>query len=202
MTQQQIADVAPQRNTPKAPAETPAVLAASGAPRSRRMLLILGVLGVLVVAFFVWRGFFASPGLPPGIVAVSGRIEGDDSAVAPKTAGRLLEGRVREGDQGKAGDIIAILDDDQIRAREEAARAALASAQANSKAAQAQVGVLQQQLQQNQLLTDQAKLDAQGRVRQAEADLAAAESELARQQAAYDLALFDKEAYTRLAQSG
>jgi HlyD family secretion protein len=202
MTQQQIADVAPQRNAPKAPAEAPALPAASGAPRSRRMLLMLGVLGVLVVAFFVWRGFFASQGLPPGIVAVSGRVEGDDSAVAPKTAGRLLEVRVREGDKVKAGDIIAVLDDDQIRAREEAARAALTSAQANSKAAQAQVGVLQQQLQQNQLLTDQAKLDAQGRVRQAEADLAAAESELAQQQAAYDLALFDKEAYTRLAQSG
>jgi HlyD family secretion protein len=133
---------------------------------------------------------------------VSGRIEGDDSAVAPKTAGRLLEIRVREGDKVKAGDIIAVLDDDQIRAREEAARAALTSAQANAKVAEAQVGVLQQQLQQNQLLTDQAKLDAQGRVRQAEADLAAAESELAQQQAAYDLALFDKDAYTKLAQSG
>src|SRR5579864_3524073 len=119
MTQQQIADVAPQHNAPKAQAETPAEpAAASGAPRSRRMLLVLGVLGALVIAFFVWRGFFASPGLPPGIVAVSGRIEGDDSAVAPKTAGRLLEVRVREGDKVKAGDIIAILDDDQIRARE------------------------------------------------------------------------------------
>jgi HlyD family secretion protein len=166
------------------------------------MLVLLGMLGVLVIAFFVWRGFFASPSLPPGLVAVSGRIEGDDSAVAPKTAGRLLDIRVREGDKVKAGDIIAVLDDDQIRAREEAARAALTSAQANAKVAEAQVGVLQQQLQQNQLLTDQAKLDAQGRVRQAEADLAAAQSELAQQQAAYDLALFDKDAYTKLAQSG
>jgi HlyD family secretion protein len=203
MTQQQIADVAPQRNSLTAPAESaPAAPGAPGAPRSRRMLVLLGVLGVFVIAFFVWRGFFASPRLPPGIVAVSGRIEGDDSAVAPKTAGRLLEIRVREGDKVKAGDIIAVLDDDQIRAREEAARAALTSTQANAKVAQAQVGVLQQQLQQNQLLTYQAKLDAQGRVRQAEADLAAAESELAQQQAAYDLALFDKDAYTRLAPSG
>ncbi len=62
--------------------------------------------------------------------------------------------------------------------------------------------MLQQQLQQNELLTEQAKLDAQGRVRQAEADFAAAQADLAQQQAAYDLALFDKDAYTRLAQSG
>jgi HlyD family secretion protein len=200
MTQQQIADVAPKSNAPSRtpdPAPPP-----PGAPRSRRMVVILALLFVCVVAFFVWRGFFASPSLPPSIVAVSGRIEGDDSAVAPKTAGRLLDIRVREGDTVKAGDIIAILDDEQIRAREDAARAMLASAQANTKAAQAQIGVLQQQLQQNQLLTGQANLDAEGRVRQAEADLAAAQSELAQQQAAYDLASFDKDAYTKLAQTG
>jgi HlyD family secretion protein len=166
------------------------------------MLLLLAVLGILVIAFFIWRGFFASPGVPPSIVALSGRIEGDDSAVAPKTAGRILEVRQREGDTVKAGDVIAVLDDEQIRARESAARAALSSAQANAKTAQAQIAVLQQQLQQNELLTSQAKLDAQGRVRQAEADFAAAQADLAQQQAAYDLALFDKDAYTRLAQSG
>jgi len=31
-------------------------------------------------------------------VALSGRIEGDDSAVAPKATGRILEVRFREGD--------------------------------------------------------------------------------------------------------
>ncbi len=200
MTQQQIVEVAPKKDTPpSSPAPAPAT---PGAPRSRRMLVVLGLLFVGVVAFFIWRGFFASPALPPSIVAVSGRIEGDDSAVAPKTAGRLLEVRVREGDTVKAGDVIAVLDDEQIRAREDAARAMLTSAEANTKVAQAQIGVLQQQLQQDQLLTGQANLDAQGRVRQAEADLAAAQSELAQQQAAYDLALFDKDAYTKLAQSG
>ena len=200
MTQQQIVDAAPKSNAPSRtpdPAPPP-----SGAPRSRRMVVILALLFVFVVAFFVWRGFFASPSLPPGIVAVSGRIEGDDSAVAPKTAGRLLDIRVREGDMVKAGDIIAVLDDEQIRAREDAARAMLVSAQANTKVAQAQIGVLQQQLEQDQLLTGQANLDAQGRVRQAEADLAAAQSDLAQQQAAYDLASFDRDAYTKLAQSG
>jgi HlyD family secretion protein len=39
-------------------------------------------------------------------------------------------------------------------------------------------------------------------VRQAEADLAAAEADLAQQQASYQLAIFDRDAYTRLAQSG
>jgi len=157
---------------------------------------------VVVVAVFVWRAFFAVPSIPDSIVALSGRIEGDDSAVAPKIAGRILEVRVREGDTVKAGDIIAILDDEQVRSREQAAREALAEAAANARSAGDQIAILKEQLQQNRLLTGQAKLDADGRVSEAEANLAAAQSDLAQEKAAYELALFDKDAYTRLAKSG
>jgi len=154
------------------------------------------------VGVIVWRVFFTTPALPDSVVAVSGRIEGDDSAVASKTSGRILEVRVREGDVVNAGDVIAVLDDAQIRAREDQARAALTAAQAKGEAARQQIAVLQQQLDQSQLQVGQSKLDTQGHVRQAEADLATAQSELAQQQAAYDLAAFDKDAYTRLAKSG
>jgi HlyD family secretion protein len=200
MSEQQIADATPQKAAPRLPSEP--VPPASQPSSGRKLLPALVVLGVLVAAFFVWRTFFAAPGTPDSIVALSGRIEGDDSAVAPKTAGRILEVRVREGDSVKAGDVIAILDDAQVRAHEDAARAALTAAEATAKSTQDQIAVLQQQLQQNQLLAGQAKIDADGRVRQAEADVAAAQSELAQQQAAYSLALFDKDAYTKLAQSG
>src|SRR5207253_7220619 len=40
----------------------------------------------------------ATPGIPDSRVALSGRIEGDDSAVASKTSGRIAEIRFREGD--------------------------------------------------------------------------------------------------------
>ena len=169
---------------------------------SSRLRIPLIVLGAALIAFFVWRGFFAGSGVPDSIVAVSGRIEGDDSAVAPKTAGRILEVRVREGDTVKAGDIIAILDDEQVRAREQAARSSLGAAEANAKMAQTQIAVLDQQLRQSQMITGQAKLGAEGSVNQADADLAAAQSDLAQKQAAYDLALFDRDAYTRLAKTG
>jgi HlyD family secretion protein len=184
------------------PGQPEAVAHVQVRPRSRRLLIPLIVLVAVLLAFFLWREFFAAPSVPDSIVALSGRIEGDDSAVAPKTAGRILEIRVREGDTLKAGEVIAILDDEQVRARERAAGSALGAAEANARTARAQIAVLEQQLRQNHLLTDQAKLDAQGRVRQAEADLAAAQADLAQQQARYDLSLFDKDAYTRLARSG
>src|SRR6266542_3105456 len=152
-------------------------------------LVFLAVLGG--ATYLVWRLFFATTRGPDNVVALSGRIEGDASAIAPKFGGRILEVRVREGDTVNAGDTIALLDDEQVRAREDQAQAA-----------RAQIAVLQEQVRQNQLLTGQARTDASGRVRQAEGEVTAAEAELARQEAAYRIAAFDKEAYTRLAATG
>lgn len=168
----------------------------------RRIVLLLGVIVLGTGAYLIWRRFFAAPAVPPNVVALSGRIEGDDSAISPKTSGRILEIRFREGDSVKAGEVIATLSDEQIRAREEQARAAVLAAEAGSKSAQDQIAVLDQQLQQNQLQTVQSKADAEGRVSQADADLAAAEADLAQQEASYQLASFDQDAYTRLAQTG
>jgi HlyD family secretion protein len=182
---------------------------ATGAPstpepvarRSRRGVVAFAIVLAAIAAFFLWRGVFSRRG-PDNIVSLSGRIEGDDSAVAPKLAGRLVEVRVREGDAVSAGDVIAVLDDEQVRAREEQAHAALTQAEARAKAAQAQIAVLREQLRQTELQTGQSKIDAAGRVRQAEAELAAAQAQLAQQRAAYQLAAFDRDAYIKLAESG
>jgi HlyD family secretion protein len=191
-----------QETAPKTTAATPSPAKLPAAPRPRRKVfpLIIVVLGV--AAFFIWRGYFANPAIPESIVTVSGRIEGDDSAVSPKTEGRIVEIRVREGDTVKAGDTLAVLDDVQVRAREDQARAALLGAEARAKSANDQIAVYQQQLQQNELMAEQSKVDAAGRVRQAEADLAAAESDLAQQEASLSLAQFDNDAYQKLVKTG
>ena len=146
--------------------------------RSRRVVVVLIVLLVLAgAAFGIWKAFFSTPPPPDSIVLLSGRIEGDDSAVSPKTSGRILEIRFREGDSVTAGATIAVLDDQQVKAREDQARAALVAAEARAKSAQDQVAVLEAQLQQ-------------------------AQAEVAQQEAAYQLAVWDRDAYTRLAKSG
>jgi HlyD family secretion protein len=176
--------------------------AKQAAARRRRIVMIVAGVVLIGAGILIWRVFFAAPAVPASIVFVSGRIEGDDSAVASKTTGRILEVRVREGDSVNAGDTIATLDDAQIRAREDQARDALSEAEAKGMAAQEQIAVLQEQLLQSRLQVGQSKLDTEGHVGQAEADLATAQAELAQQQAAYQIAAFDRDAYTRLAKSG
>ncbi len=199
-TMTQAPPVAEQR-TPPPPAFGAPPLAENKAPRSRVARILL-IAGVVIVALLIWKIFFAAPSLPASIIAVSGRIEGDDSAVAPKTSGKILEVTVREGDTVTAGQVIARLDDAQVRAREDSARAALLNAQAKLQAARGQIAVMQEQLRQNQMQTGQSAMDAQGRVQQAQGDLTAAEADLTQQQAALRLAEFNRDAYMRLAKTG
>src|SRR6266511_1894484 len=122
-----------QAGNGRSPAEPPS------RPRNRKALRTLARVVLLVIAgVLAWANWATVSSIFHGgngsdrIIGLSGRIEGDDSAVASKTSGRILEVRVSQG----------------------------------------------------------------------EADLAAAESDLARQEASLQLALFDKDAYTRLALLG
>lgn len=179
-------------------------LQASGNDRQRRRVRLIRIgiaFGLAIAAFVIWR-LVRIPDVPASVVALSGRIEGDDSAIASKTSGRVLEVLFREGDFVRQGEVIALLDDDQIRAREAQAQAVVDQAQQRVIAAEQQGAVFSQQLLQSKLQAVQSGEDARGRVNQAEADLAAVESELAQQQATLQMAEFDREAYTRLAKSG
>src|SRR2546426_791773 len=103
--------------------------------RRRRLAIAAVVVVVALGGFAVWRFVLAPPALPPGVLAVSGRIEGDDSAVAAKTSGRIREIRVREGDRVEAGQGVATLDDGQGRAREDQATPAVRQAEARARLA-------------------------------------------------------------------
>jgi membrane fusion protein YbhG len=168
-----------------------------------KVILLLAVLATVIgVGFLAWWFLIRQPPVPHNVIVLSGRIEGDDSTIATKTSGRIREIRVREGDVVKAGDVIALLDEDQAVARQQQARSSSQEAATRITRSQQQISVLQEQLKQANITVDQAKQDAEGRVRQAEAQVASAEANLAQAQAGYEQARYDVERFTKLARSG
>lgn len=171
-------------------------------PGRRRIVLVAALVVLALAGVAAWRLFFAGPGLPPGVLGVSGRIEGDDSAVSAKLAGRIREIAVREGDHVEAGQVLAVLDDAQVRAREQQSEAMVRQAEARLRLARHQVTVYREQLRQNEIGVEQARTDAEGRVNEAEGRLAAAEAQLAQAVAAHAQAKWERDAYTRLVKMG
>src|SRR5262245_50611331 len=97
MTDQIVQQPAHKNGTSSDSAPPPA--ASKGAPSRSvrpRVMIAGGLLVAGLAALGVWHFFLAGPSGQPGVIAVSGRIEGDDSAVAAKTSGRIREITVRE----------------------------------------------------------------------------------------------------------
>src|SRR5437879_10769696 len=124
----------------------PEKMAQKNLSRAIRFLVIFAV--VVTGGFLVWWFLIRQPPVPHNIIALSGRIEGDDSTVAAKNSGRIREIRAREGDVVKAGDVIAVLDEEQAAAREDQARSAAQEADTRVTHAQDQIAVLQEQYKQ------------------------------------------------------
>lgn len=171
-------------------------------PKRNPLKVLIPLLLVAGIGYGVWKYFVNQPQPPSSVVAMTGRLEGDDAVIAPKVPGRILEIRFREGDIVHAGDVIAVLDDLGAKARVDQATAAVNEAEIRRRAAEQQVAIFQEQLQQTELQTDQARVDAEGRVRQAEADLAGAEAQLVQQEASLRIAAWDRDAYVKLAKDG
>lgn len=139
---------------------------------------------------------------PNGAIALSGRIEGDPVDIGPKSAGRIVEIAVREGDSVKAGQVLARIESPQDLARRDEAEARYRSSLDRARQMRLQIPTLQQRVQQAQLTENQAQADAPARVAQAEAQLAAARADLARAQADCEQNRIDAQRYIELAKKG
>jgi HlyD family secretion protein len=149
------------------PAEAAAPKAEPAAPKKfdRRKLIPIGLVLLAALALLWWLNRTRSA--PANILAVTGRLESDDSSISAKIGGRVREISVREGDHVKTGQILAILVDDQVRAREVQAEYALKQSQARVLVSQRQVAVAREVWEQSRLAVGQARLDSAGKFQQA-----------------------------------
>ena len=104
----------------------------------KKRIIVIAVILVLagVAAVYAFHGFGRSE---DGRIRVSGNIELTEINIAFKTAGRLIERSVDEGDNVKKGQIIARLDRDQLVA--ERAREVAALQGAETQVAQAETSI-------------------------------------------------------------
>jgi HlyD family secretion protein len=93
----------------------------------KRLIIVLGIVAVAAAATYAWRGTNKEP---DNRILISGNIELSEVNIAFKTAGRLVERTVGEGDRVTAGQVIARLDRDQLLAQRNREAAALEAAQA------------------------------------------------------------------------
>jgi len=107
--------------------------------RTIGILLAIVLAGTAVTAWWFWG---RQEPLSAGLIQANGRIEGDHYTVASKVAGRIVQLMAREGDSVKRGQTLLNLDDVQIRARTEQARAAAEASEAQLKAARTDLATL------------------------------------------------------------
>lgn len=123
------------------------------------MRSLLLALATITVAALAWW-FMRPAGLPPYITTGNGRIEATEIDIAGKLPGRIAELLVREGDFVQAGQVLARMDTQVLRAQQ-------AEAQAQVREA------------------ENAQLTAQSIVSQRESELAAAQAVVAQRQAEF-----------------
>jgi HlyD family secretion protein len=102
----------------------------------KRILIVVLILAAGGAAVWAFRGMGKKP---DNRLLISGNIELTEITIAFKTAGRLIERTVDEGDAVKKGQVIARLDRDQLMAQRERETAGLASSE--SQLAQARTAV-------------------------------------------------------------
>src|SRR5687768_11312960 len=100
--------------------------------------LIAGALltGAVVAGLYLWRSY---PADASDRILISGNIEMTEVDVGFKTAGKLIERTVGEGDRVQKGQIVARLDHEQLLQQRDAAAAAVELARAQLTQAQTAV---------------------------------------------------------------
>ncbi len=157
----------------------------------------LGLLAWGLVSLF-WRDDNA----PEGILTASGRIEGEEVRVGSKIAGRVLRVLARAGEKVQAGELIAEISAEELRARVDQARAQLEAARSEQERARREARAFERQLAQARTAAQVARARSAAEIERARAALAAARSRAADVRAEAERLERDLERFSALYREG
>jgi HlyD family secretion protein len=150
----------------------------------KRAILLLAIVAVAVA---IW--WFERP--RPQTLVLTGTVDGNEVVVGSKITGRIVSLAVDDGQWVKAGDLIAVLDQDELRADQGAAGHAIAQARASAQQSAAETELLQntlpakvRQAEAQVAQTQAQRQQAQAQVSQTQAQLRQAQAQVAQTQAA------------------
>ena len=150
----------------------------------RRLILLVLVVAIAAAIWWAQRP-------RPKTLVLTGTVDGNEVVVASKITGRIVSLAVDDGQRVKAGDLVAVLDQDELRADQGAADHAIVEARANAQQSAAQTELLESTLPTKvqqaaaQVEQTQAQLQQnQAQVGQAEAQLQQQQAQVAQTQAA------------------
>lgn len=166
-------------------------------------------LGLLLTGIGIFTSYVISSNSQANTLRVTGRIEGYETDIGAKVAGRIESVAVREGDTVQKNQVIVKLDDAEIQAQLKGALARVDVMQKQEEQARLQISILESQILENQLVLKQALGDAKGRIFQAESSVASSEAQLNQaianvEQAKSELKLaqMNRDRYARLVNQG
>lgn len=176
--------------------------------------VLLAIAGVALLGYLGWQQF--APQAPTNVLAVTGRIEADETNIDAKTGGRVVAILVQEGDEVKAGQVVAEMQDEEVNEQLQGAIAQVSAARQEAEQAKLDVAVAESRIQEAEANLAQSQGDSQGRVQQAASNVSGARAQLAQakaqvQQAQAEvkqaeaklrLAVIDRDRYAELIAAG
>ncbi|TWU21448.1 putative multidrug resistance protein EmrK [Novipirellula galeiformis] len=147
----------------------------------KRVVILLLLVGCTAGGYYAWDRWGRVEPLADGLVQANGRIEGDHVTVASKFAGKINEILVREGESVEAGQVLARLSSEQVKAKLRQAEQAIEAARAQHRAAQSGLELLKQEVP---LMIDTAQASLE------HAKAVVAKAQAAEQQSARDASRF------------
>jgi HlyD family secretion protein len=145
----------------------------------KRVILLLAVVAIGVAIWWIERP-------RPQTLVLTGTVDGNEVVVSSKITGRIVTLAVDDGQWVKAGDLIAVLDQDELRADQGAAGHAVAQARANAQQAAAQTVLLENTLPTKVRQAEAQVEQAQSQLQQSEAQVGQAQAQLKQAQAQVD----------------
>jgi len=133
-------------------------------------LILLFAVIILIIVFVYFTNKIAHDN--SGFLRFNGRIEGYETNVGAKIAGRVESIANREGEEVKLGQMLVRLSDEDIQAQLRGAKARYLEAIQSVHEAEAQLQVAREQVNQAKLGVTQSREDARGRIDQAAANVA------------------------------